>query len=202
MDVRYPDLMVDIETTGSPATMGVDTIGCIQIGAVKFNADTQEVGPFFKRSLALAPNRHWDESTREWWNGANRAVLDTIIPKMEDPQQVIRDFFAFGTAPDVTQGGSRFWAKPTTFDYSIISSYMRQYGLPMPWHFRQARDLNSFMAGLAGGARHQPMDHIETAGAQHDALNDCFHQLKMLFAAQAGDFGPQIIDAVATEVVT
>jgi 3' exoribonuclease, RNase T-like len=200
MDIitRYPDLMVDIESTGSPDDMGVDTIGCIQIGAVKFNADTQEVGPFFKRSLTLAPNRHWGEGTRQFWMGPNKPVFDKIVAQMEDPQQVIRDFFAFGTAPDVAEGGARFWAKPTTFDYSIIHSYMRQYNLPIPWHFRQARDLNTYMAALAGSARHQPMDHIEPVGTAHDALDDCFYQLKMLFAAQNGDFGPQTVDVVAS----
>ena len=197
MDMIYPDLMVDIETTGSPASMGVDTIGIIQIAAVKFNSETQAIGPVFNRCLALAPNRHWDEDTRSWWYGKNRKVLDTILARMEDPQGVVRDFYNFATA-DVPQGGARFWAKPTTFDYSILVSYFRQYGLPSPCHFRIARDLNTYMAALAGSARHQEMAHIEMVGDAHDALNDIFYQLKMLFAAQDGNFGPQTIDVVAT----
>lgn len=199
--VEYPDLMVDIETTGNPETMGVDTIGIIQIAAVKFNLETREIGGVFNRCLALAPNRHWSEDTRTWWYGKNRKVFDSILARMEDPQQVVRDFYNFATS-DVPEGGARFWAKPTTFDYSILVSYFRQYGLPSPCHFRIARDLNTYMAARAGSAKHQDMAHIEMVGDAHDALADTFHQLKMLFAADDGNFGPQLIEAVATEVVT
>lgn len=195
-NIIYPDIMIDIETTGSPAGMGIDTIGCIQIGAIKFNADTQEVGPTFNRCLALAPNRHWDEDTRQWWSTKNKPVLDGIIARMEDPQQVIRDFYAY-CVTGVTDGGARVWAKPTTFDCSILASYFRQYGLPSPFHYRLTRDLNSHIAGLAGSARHQPMAHIEDTGTAHDALSDCVYQLRILFAAQNGNFGPQTIDVVA-----
>jgi hypothetical protein len=42
------------------------------------------------------------------------------------------------------------------------------------------------------------MDHIEMKGNAHDALADTIHQIKMLFAAKARDFG--VIDAEWEEV--
>lgn len=188
------DIMWDIETTGNPETMGVDSIGIIQIGAIKFNYETQEIGPVFDRCLALAPNRHWEESTREFWFVRNRAVLNTILARQEDPGHVMRDFQSFCVA-DAPEGGYRTWAKPISFDHAILTSYFRQFGLPTPGHYRLARDLNSFIAGRYGAAKHQKMEHVETSGDLHNALSDCVYQLKLLFAAANGDFGPQVIEA-------
>lgn len=183
------DMMVDLETTGTDP--GHNAI--IQIAAVKFNFDTGEIGEVFNRCLMLAPRRFWDEDTRTWWGKQNRAVFDSIIARMETPEPVMRDLIAFAG-----DGEYRLWAKPVHFEFPFIASYCAQFGLPMPFNFRIARDLNTYMAAMAGGAVHQGMEHIHPPANAHDALADVVHQLKMLFAAKARDFGIQ--DAEFTEI--
>lgn len=181
------DVMVDIETSSTDPAHG----GILQIAAVKFNYNTEKIGDVFDRCLMMAPRRYWSEDTRTWWLGQSRTIYNNIVARMEPPEQVLRDLGAFAT------GNLRMWAKPISFDYGFIQSYYNQYDLPMPFHYRHARDLNTHIAALAGGADHVSMDHIQTDGA-HNALADCVHQLKMLFAAKRRDFGP--VDAIFEEL--
>lgn len=188
------DCMVDLETTGTdPANSAI-----IQIAAVQFNYQTGEIGPVFNRCLMVAPLRFWDEDTRKWWSIQNKDVFNSIIARQEPPEPVIRDFLTYATT-DVPQDGLRLWAKPTLFEFPFLASYFAQYGLPMPFSFRYARDLNTYMAAMAGGAEHQKMEHIPAPTNAHDALTDVFHQLKLLFAAKEQNFGIQ--DAEFEEIV-
>lgn len=183
------DIMVDTETTGTAP----DQNGIMQLVGVKFNFQTGEIGEVFNRCPSLLPLRYWDEDTRIWWNRMPD-TLHRIIARMEEPIQVFRDFSMF-----CSDAPYRMWAKPIHFDFPFLASHYRQLGLPMPLHFRWARDLNTFMAAMAGGAEHQKMEHIDMSGPAHDALPDSIHQLKMLFAAKKRDFG--IIDAEFEDVL-
>ena len=189
----FPDIMVDVESTG----LNPDKNGLLQIAAIKFNYDTEEIGPVFDRCLALAPGRYWDEETRTWWMGQRRSTFNDIIARQEDPTTVLQDFSAYslGTGP------IRFWAKPVHFDFRFIASHMEQIGRPMPFHFRHTRDLNTFIAALGGSADHQEMAHIEAGSGAHNGLVDCVHQLKLLFAAKRGDFGPVDVEYAEFEEV-
>jgi hypothetical protein len=190
--MHLTDVMVDIETTGT----NVDYSAIIQIAGVMFNHDTGEIGPIFDRCLAIAPNRFWDEDTRSWWQGQNRTIFTDIVARMEDPGVVINDFVSWVSSANEPL---RFWAKPVTFDYPILASYCRQFGLPMPFHYRVSRDLNTYIAARAGGAAHIDMDHIPADGMAHNALADCVYQLRMLFAARDGQWAGSVQDAVFEE---
>jgi len=178
----FTDIMVDIETTGTDP----DNNAMIQLAAVKFNLMTREVSSdTFDKALTFAPQRFWDESTRQWWSKMPE-VYKSIVERSENPLYVLQDFSKWVNSDqpvDETGEGYRFWAKPTTFDWSFISSYYRQYGLPMPFHYRYARDLNSYMAGLKSNPQH-PNIEIPFTGDEHNALWDCFHQIEQLFHAQ------------------
>jgi DNA polymerase III epsilon subunit-like protein len=190
------DVMVDLESTGTdPAHSAI-----IQIAAVQFNYDTEEIGPIFNRCLLMAPHRFWNEDTRTWWGKQNKVVFDSISARQEPPEQVFRDFLTYAS---VGGNGLRLWAKPITFEWGFLASHFAQYGLPMPFHYRVARDLNTHVAALAGGADHVEMEHLHIGSSAHDALADCVQQLRVLFAAKAGDFGAhgKIVDAEYEEIV-
>lgn len=175
---QFTDIMVDIETGGlDPCHSPI-----LQIAAVKFNYDTGDVGGMFDRGLLPAPGRCWDESTREWWAGMPD-TYESIAARAESPANVIRDFHAFAD-----HDFYRFWAKPTLFDFPFIDSYFKQFGYENPFHFRYARDLNSFIAALKGGADHVPMKAVEFVGTVHDGLDDCINQISVLFEAKEGRF--------------
>lgn len=191
----YTDVMVDIETTG---TTSFDHTNIIQIAAVKFNYDTEEVDPnFFNMSLAFAPGRYWDESTREWWGKQKPHILQEIRHRAIPADQVIRSFYDWLLVdyPN-TDDGLRWWSKPSHFDYSFISSYFNQYNLTNPCHFRFVRDMNSFMAGLKGSPEHPKMEEtVDFTGDEHNALHDALYQLKVLFTTKNRFQSMEYIDA-------
>ena len=171
----FTDIMIDTETTGlNPAYNGL-----MQLAGVKFNPETQEVSPdVFNEALALAPNRFWDESTREWWRKIPD-VYQSIIERAREPQIVLKEFTTWVNKDGVPY---RFWAKPTTFDWAFLDSYYQQFGMKIPFHYRTVRDMNSYIAGL-----HRSPEHVDIQvpfeGKEHDALWDCFHQIQVLFKA-------------------
>lgn len=176
--------MVDIETTGTNAERNA----IIQIAAVKFNYETGEVSnDFFNRCLHVHPGREWDMETRGWWMKQGQ-VLETIQARAEDPYTVMRAFYEWLLAdwPAERPEGVQFWGKPTHFDYVFITSYLKMFGMENPCHFRYARDLNSFMAGLRGETAHPAYeDDPVMDGPAHDALFDTLHQIKLLMHAKS-----------------
>src|SRR3546814_19090164 len=80
------DIMVDLETTGTkPAYSGI-----LQLAAVKFNLEEQQIGEPFDRCPSLLPNRFWDEGTREFW-GTMPAIYGRFVARQEDAEEVLID---------------------------------------------------------------------------------------------------------------
>jgi oligoribonuclease (3'-5' exoribonuclease) len=176
----FYDYMIDIETTGTEP----DVSGIIQIAAVKFNVKTQQIdsSSFFDRCLRLPPKRYWCEDTRAWWYGRNKSVLDTLIPRMEDPAVVMQDFHAWVMKDSDCDEPRRIWGKPTAFDAAFIESYMKQFQLENPFHFRFQCDVNTYIRGLAN----DPLAELEYrpfTGPKHNAIFDSLHQIGNLFEA-------------------
>ncbi|MDR3436472.1 3'-5' exoribonuclease domain-containing protein [Telmatospirillum sp.] len=179
----YTDCMVDVETTGLESGRNA----MIQIAAVKFNLETQEVSPeFFNRCLRIPPHRFWDEDTWNWWSNDKAAILISILKRAEDPALVMKDFVDWSTKEDTNV--PTFWSKPSHFDFPFVASYCRDYGLVMPYDFRRANDMRSFMRGKAW-----PLPaiepRIEFAGTAHNAIHDVLHQIQVLFEFVSCDHG-------------
>lgn len=188
----FNSVMSDIETTGTDAARN----GIIQISAVKFNYETEEVSPeFFDRCLRLHPGREWDVGTRQWWMKQGN-VLQQIEARAEDPHTVIHDFYQWLLKdwPSGQPEGLQFWSKPVSFDHVFLTSYFKMFGYDMPCHYRFCRDLNSFMAGLRGRTDHPPFESTtEFQGDAHNALHDVLHQIRVLFAAKHGTVRAEIV---------
>lgn len=173
---QMTDIMVDVETTGT----NPHTAAIIQLSAIKFNLDTREVGGFFDRYPAPLPFRAWSDGTRDFWM-KHPEVYGEIMSKQEPALPVFQSFFRWVTE-DEPNGGYRFWAKPVTFDWPLVASHMEQCDLPMPFHYRIARDVNSFAAGLKANPEHPAIDEgIIFKGKEHNALHDCGFQIDCLF---------------------
>ncbi len=174
MSLEFPDVMLDIETTG------LDKANChiIQIAAVKFNLRDRTIShDFFDRCLLPAPNRFWEESCRNNFWAKRQVILNGLMARMEEPKLVLEGLRDWA-GPDTTMCG-----KPTHFDHTFVDSYYQQHGMQIPFHYRKANDLNSFIR-----ARYFPdlppdlERELEFEGEMHNALYDCLHQVKILFA--------------------
>jgi DNA polymerase III alpha subunit (gram-positive type) len=173
MSDEFPDVMVDLETTG----LDFARTHILQIAAVRFNLAERTVDHnFFDRSLLPAPNRFWDEQTRTWWLKDKKEILNGIMQRMESPKLVLEGLQTFAGRNPV------FWAKPTHFDFNFLASYYTQYELANPFGFRDANDMNSFIRARYFPAK--PPNLVELVpfeGKIHNALHDCLHQVSTLF---------------------
>lgn len=182
MSEFFPDVMVDIETTG----VQPDLTSMIQLSAVKFNLKQRKIdtsAPFDQCMFPL-PRRFWDEGTRNWWMKEDHypVLTEKIMPKMRDPRTVLQEFTAWmGGAP---AHGVRMWSRGR-FDDQFISSHLRDCDMQQIFDYRAVTDLRSFEFALFyPGAIPSEGDLGlgEFQGARHDGIADCFHQLRRLFA--------------------
>ena len=181
--MSYPDVMVDIETTGTRPEM----TAIIQIAAVKFSLAEGTVGhKFFDQSLMIPPSRFWDEGTREWWLSDKADILQGIYSRMRDPKTVLEEFVAWVNDERDFSQPLRFWSKPTSFDFAFISSYLHDFELGNPFHFREATDMNSWIRSRFFPEDAPPIEkELDFVGDAHNALQDTLHQVKVLFEAYA-----------------
>ena len=175
----FLDVMVDCETTGTDP--GGNAM--IQLSAVKFDLKTKSVQPYpemFDRCLRMPKDRYWDEGTRQWW-GKRPKVFNDIQLRAEDPRDVMKAFVDWVGFQN--PGPVRFWAKPTTFDWSFVAAYLRKFDLENPFHYRYAIDMNSFIRGLANDATLESHYVPSLGGDTHNALFDVLNQINQVFEA-------------------
>jgi DNA polymerase III alpha subunit (gram-positive type) len=175
--------MVDLETTGTDPSHN----HIVQLAAVRFNIETKEIDAkemFDRCLLPVGSSRFWDESTRTWWSQQKAGVLDDILFRGEDPKTVLLAFTNF-LARTRSPRPVRLWAKPISFEWPFLQSYMREYGVEMPIPYWNCEDLNSFIDGRSRVYRSRKdfWADIPFEGDQHNALHDCIHQIKGAFAA-------------------
>ena len=98
------------------------------------------------------------------------------MKRMEPTIDVLKGFQEWA-GPNMT-----FWGKPTHFDFSFLQSLYADNGLQIPFFYRSANDLNSFARGrYFPDAPPQWEKIIEFQGKAHNAMDDCLHQLKVLY---------------------
>lgn len=173
------DVMTDLETTGTDPSHAA----IIQIAAVRFDYDTGQIGDAFCASLHVPPTRFWDESTRAWWMKQGE-TYDRIVSQAVDPEYVFKAFRDWCIAGATLQS-QRLWAKPISFEWPFLQSYARQYNVELPFHYRNAVDLNSFTRGLSRQISDEPFGYdLPMEGDAHNALDDVFHQIKIALLAR------------------
>lgn len=167
--MNYQHVMVDIETTGTYR----DRAAMIQLAAAKFDLATGGVDPnTFNRCLWIPKWRTWFEDTRSWWlsDPDRREILDKIYSRMEDPVDVLKDFYAW-----LPEDNYYIWGKNVSFDFGFLESYAKDYSFP-PLNFRNVENIGTWIR-----ARYFPEPPLEAdipfRGAAHDAIFDVFHQI-------------------------
>ncbi len=169
---KYNSIMLDIESTGLLA----EHCNIMQIGAVKFNLETQEVSPsIFNKNLFPLPNRFWEDSTKKFWI-KHKEVFKELQKNQVHAKEAIQAFtkWALIDTEDVS-----LYCKPTHFDQVFIESYYRQCELISPFHYRNCVDINSFLKGICFP---DPVpDYEKTSLDLHNAVTDCLLDINRVF---------------------
>ncbi len=172
--------MIDVETGGTdPGHAPV-----IQLSAVRFCMKTKTIdtASMFDRCLIPAPGRYWDESTRDWWLNTNPDLLTKILQRGEPAEIVLRAFQNWVFEVPVA-AHRHMWAKPISFEWPMLAGYFRQFDLELPFHYRYARDANSWLAGRGIEDTSAHWASVPFQGEAHNALHDVINQIAGVFAA-------------------
>lgn len=165
-------VMIDLETLGT----GAADVVVVQIGAALFDLQTGEVWDTLlldvdRASCEILGGRTTPR-TLEWWAGRGGFQHAGEVVRMPTALRELRSFIERGD-PDTV------WAKGTDFDVSILTYYYNRMSTPTPWRFNDVRDMRTIakVAELFGHSR------TRTEDVPHQALEDCFVQIKELVEA-------------------
>jgi len=169
-------VMIDIETLGTEP-------GCtvLSIGAVAFRPDlpdaTEDVE--FYRTISLESCQDAglkiDAGTLQWWMSQAPAARDAAFA-CETPLDVALESLR-GFIPT----NATIWARPPSFDLSILEHAYAQLGRPAPWRFWLTRDMRTLedVSGVSAKAFKAAVPHhaLEDTKAQVAHWRACMKAL-------------------------
>lgn len=163
-------IMIDLETLGKRSNAAI-----IAIGAVKFdeegNVDSDNV--FYR-------NIYWDDaikvgtidvSTIKWWIEQGAQARKEAI-KMGFP--LAESLIRFN---EWSQDQYYIWGNGATFDISILKNAYQKIGAPIPWSFRNERDMRTIMHPLS---QYMKLSDFDQVGTSHKAIDDAMFQAKVV----------------------
>ena len=160
--------MIDFETFGNGKNACV-----VQIGACYFNRETGETGEYFKSNIdarsAIASGADMDADTIYWWLSQSPDAIKSVT---EIPLIEIKDAFESLNAFLALAEGVRIWSH-ATFDFVILTETLKRLKMKPRFSYRAARDIRTLL-DLSG----VDFKKVPREGLHHDALDDCFHQIK------------------------
>lgn len=159
------DISFDLETLGTSANSKI-----LSIGAAYFDRYSGAIG----RTLYLIldtnddPQGEVSEATLKWWSeqeAAARAVFSYGVKcKARDAVIALQEF----VDPDAC-----VWGNGSSFDITILGSYIVRHGHREPWKFWNVRDMRT-VVDLAGNPA------LPFVGTKHNAVDDAVHQAKVI----------------------
>lgn len=174
---KFTDLSIDLETLGTEPGCVITQIGLSAFDANSFNGETHNtvsalihVHP--QNCIDLGMHVSW--STISWWLIQDQAAREKmakatgnlLIGACQETTSFIRD----NCGPRV-----KAWGNGATFDVSLLSEAYRVAGLPVPWEFRDVRDIRTLydLKPCANIVRPKPV-------VEHDAMYDAVAQAHLV----------------------
>ncbi len=168
------DIMMDLETMGNTSTAAI-----IQIGAVRFDPDSGEIGAEFRHNIDLQScldhGLTVDASTIYWWMARSDAARNSVGHIGDNSRQQIADVLLEFRKFITTSGTEprRVWSH-ATFDFVILQNAYQMTRIGMPFGYNIARDIRT----LLDLAEYDPFSRIPREGVHHDALDDARYQAR------------------------
>lgn len=168
------DLMIDLETLDTTVTAKI-----LSVGLCFFDIATGDVRPRASGTVPLAgqENRTMNDETLNWWmtqtdkawsltRGGEQTDLRKLLHVISDHVKMFP--------------GIRVWGNGATFDISIIEHAFNEYGIPVPWDYRNVRDMRTFVevGQLTTGV--DIRSKVPFEGVKHCAVDDAVWQAKVV----------------------
>ena len=165
------DVMIDIETLGT-----LETSAVISIGACEMDLDKCEIGRTFYERIdfnSALDRRTFSPETLMWWmQQSDKARQDVIGGKTLAKEALHLLSLWLPEKPVV-------WGNGATFDISMLENLYTSKGVPVPWGFRDIRDMRTIAA--LGAADYAEIESTDTIA--HRAVDDAIWQARYVCLA-------------------
>lgn len=189
MNKQRTDIMVDIETLGRLPSSPI-----VQIAAVKFDVTTGQIYDTFDVTIDVTTCATIEGATLLWWLQTNHALLQELMERGQESglseRDAIKKFCEWTqekpkNALNTPKNTDIFlWGNGILFDNKLIQAKCQQHNIPYPIVYRNDRDMRTLVELAAikagNGSEFEYRSHFENVGTRHNALDDCFFQVKVL----------------------
>lgn len=174
------NLMIDMETLGVSVSSPI-----ISIAAVFFDTDGS-VGKKFYRVVDLKSalsHGQIEPSTLAWWMSQSDDARKIFVdPSATSLDLVLSDLDAF-IKEEGNSESVKVWGNGPSFDNAILAQAYRNFGISLPWQFRNDRDVRTIV-DLARCLKHiDPLKLAVREGVYHNALSDALFQIQCVSIA-------------------
>lgn len=148
--------MIDGETLGgNPAEHPITSFA-----AIEFVPGTTKMKQVFETRVSCPVSRRPDPVTQQWRDDhPNMYLYERTLPTMLPSEFCNKIVDLLGDTDEVE---NVIWSKPSYFDTPFIVLYLHQILgfdiFAMPWHYRNIRDVRSYIEGRNSGLEKEGMD--------------------------------------------
>lgn len=174
-------VMIDTETLATVPHAVMVSVACLEFQLTLDQPVFGDFGDFVcdMESQYVEHGRVVDQATLEWWNDPRQAeAKKSWHRKRASSADEIASWLKERVRSNVYP-----WAHGSDFDFPILYSFLRDYGLTVPWIYNQVRDSRTIEKTL-------PVIRPKPEGLEfvkHDPLDDCKRQVWSLWERMPAD---------------
>lgn len=176
----YTDVMIDIETVGSPDEVVAPAI--VQISAVGFYRDSgvydnvKPLNHMVSLKSCLNVGMEAGEKTIIWWMKQDEAAREAVFGEHLNRIPIERALFELiAYVKMVCADGVRVWGNGPAFDLAILKAAFVKCGMDVPWMHYNERCVRTVVDLWPEIKQNRPF-----VGTKHNAVDDCVHQIGYL----------------------
>ncbi|CAI0889054.1 3'-5' exonuclease [Serratia proteamaculans] len=174
-------LMIDLETLGVTSTAPI-----VSIGAVFFDLNTASIGETFYQAITLESamvHGTVEVPTLRWWfSQSSKAKSVFSDSDAIDLPEALDAFTEFVTVHSDT-ADFEVWGNGASFDNAILANCYARLSKPLPWKFRNDRDVRTMVSLCKRLKGVDPIPLVSRKGIHHNSLDDASFQALYLISA-------------------
>lgn len=168
------DLMIDLETLDTAVTAKI-----LSVGVCFFDIATGDIHRQGESVISLIgqEQRTISDSTFRWWMGQSDEARNRASDKESYALHCV-----LSTISDHVKAlpGIRVWGNGATFDIGILEHAFNEYGIPVPWDFRNVRDMRTLVEVGQMITGVDMRSKVPVTGVKHSAVDDAVWQAKVV----------------------
>jgi len=172
------NLMLDLETFGKKAGAAI-----VSIAAVQFDLATGKTGKTFYQNIdlqsCLNAGLKVSGDTVMWWMKQEEKARRKLTENTLDIQRALSAFNEFIDSIPIDEFaeyndlGLKIWGNSARFDLGILEVAYTALKAEAPWKYYNERDVRTLVSFAP-----EIKQNMTFEGVPHDALADCYHQIK------------------------